>query len=802
MKALTFNSKLVLVSVLVVAVAIAVLTGVLLPLVTSSLDDLGRKSIESTSETMVSFMEMQNSVLQDKVNADLTLMHDKIFRMGFPTLNNSKPITQTITNQITNETESVSIPALEFGGMSVNNDFTLVDEVREAAGGTATIFQVLPGKLLRVSTNVRRLDGSRAVGTYIPENSPVYKTVMAGETYRGIAYVVNAWYITAYQPVKTLRGEVVAVIYVGRAIVDDAFRQVFGSVNFGNNGYAYMAKDDGTLMIHPTAEGESLAEQPLWRIITETRNGFADYEFQGSLRLAHLRYFEPWDVYYGFSIKPEQMLFGLDRKILSTSLMVAAGALLLGGVLLWLLVRKATRPLDCLADYAQDVSKGNFDACVAYEAKDVIGRTIRAVESMVGELKVKLGFAEGLLNGLTAPCIVVDTQERITFINQAYLELFERGETAEQVRGRSLAEFFYNDSSRKTRTGETMRTGRPLRNVELETATAKGTEVVVRMDTAPLYDLDNNLIGGFLILADVTAIKQDQRTIERKNQAIEAAAGQAHKVAGEMMDAARELAGAVDFANTGSQNQRDRLSETAVAIEEMDATVQEVARNAASLSSMADDSRSQAEEGARAVEALIGAIGRIDAKARQLSANMSELGEHAEGIGRIISVINDIADQTNLLALNAAIEAARAGEAGRGFAVVADEVRKLAEKTMSATREVGAFIASIQSSAQKSIEGVEETVSIVNQSTQMATSSGQALQEIVATVGHTSDQVRSIATAAEQQSASSQEISRSTGEVQRIADETSQAMTRSSEALRRLNEVTEELVEVIDGMRE
>ncbi len=115
--------------------------------------------------------------------------------------------------------------------------------------------------------------------------------------------------------------------------------------------------------------------------------------------------------------------------------------------------------------------------------------------------------------------------------------------------------------------------------------------------------------------------------------------------------------------------------------------------------------------------------------ASHLKADMAELGTQAQGIGQIMNVIADIADQTNLLALNAAIEAARAGDAGRGFAVVADEVRKLAEKTMTATNEVGSAIRGIQKSARKNIDNTEKATAAIEEGTGMARRSGDVLRE-------------------------------------------------------------------------
>ena len=167
-----------------------------------------------------------------------------------------------------------------------------------------------------------------------------------------------------------------------------------------------------------------------------------------------------------------------------------------------------------------------------------------------------------------------------------------------------------------------------------------------------------------------------------------------------------------------------------------------------------------------------------------------------------MNVISDIADQTNLLALNAAIEAARAGEAGRGFAVVADEVRKLAEKTMASTQDVGNAIKSIQESTAKSMTGVDQAVERIGEANELASRSGQALEEIVATVEATGDQVNAIATASEEQSAASEEINQSIVQVNDMSRQTAEAMAEAAKAVSGLAAQAQGLTALIQELKQ
>ena len=279
--------------------------------------------------------------------------------------------------------------------------------------------------------------------------------------------------------------------------------------------------------------------------------------------------------------------------------------------------------------------------------------------------------------------------------------------------------------------------------------------------------------------ADIATQEANQAKVQAERAKAEGMLQAARQLEGvvEVVSAATEqLSALIMQSSRGAEEQSRRVSVTSSAMEEMNATVGEVAENAAKASVTSDSARAKAQDGAQLVSNVVSDITAVQTQSLEVKADMAMLGTQADGIGQIMSVISDIADQTNLLALNAAIEAARAGDAGRGFAVVADEVRKLAEKTMAATQEVGGVIRGIQDGTRKSIAGVDRSVATIENATSRASLSGEALAQIVGLVEQASDQVRSIAAASEEQSASSEEISRSVEQVAAISAETAQAM--------------------------
>ena len=279
------------------------------------------------------------------------------------------------------------------------------------------------------------------------------------------------------------------------------------------------------------------------------------------------------------------------------------------------------------------------------------------------------------------------------------------------------------------------------------------------------------------------------------------AAGRLDGFVGEMSELGQALGGRVEQAVDGTMEQSRRTMETATAMEEMAATVLEVAGTAARAAEGSAEAGRQARRGLDVVQSVVAATGEVLQRSETMKSSLDSLGAHAEGIGRIMTVISDIADQTNLLALNAAIEAARAGDAGRGFAVVADEVRKLAEKTMQATGEVSSVVAAIQSGVKGNISGMESAAEAARKSSDLAGGAGETLLEIVAMIERTADQVRSIATAAEQQSQTSEEINRAVSAVSRIAARTSDDMHSAEQDLERMAGAAASLKKLVDGMR-
>ena len=301
----------------------------------------------------------------------------------------------------------------------------------------------------------------------------------------------------------------------------------------------------------------------------------------------------------------------------------------------------------------------------------------------------------------------------------------------------------------------------------------------------------------------LTAAEEAREAAENaRRDGMLAAAERLESSTGVINKTSTELEDCVAQSEQGATRQAARIAETATAMEQMNSTVMEVARNAGTAADMTAQARTRAEEGAKLMDSMAQSMHKVEKDSLALKQDMGVLGQHAQSINQIMGVISDIADQTNLLALNAAIEAARAGDAGRGFAVVADEVRKLAEKTMASTTDVSNAIKAIQKSTEASIRQVDTAATNIAEATSLAGTAEQALTEIVGMVELAADQVRTIATAAEEQSASSEEINRSITEVSSIASNNAAIMKKAAEDVRILSRQANELDGLLSNMKQ
>lgn len=258
--------------------------------------------------------------------------------------------------------------------------------------------------------------------------------------------------------------------------------------------------------------------------------------------------------------------------------------------------------------------------------------------------------------------------------------------------------------------------------------------------------------------------------------------------------AAVQITSTADTIASGAHEQSAQTEEVASAVEEMSKTIAENADNAVRTSNFAKTNESVATEGGQIVELTVKKMRDIATVVQVSAKNIEQLGESSKQIGEIISVIDDIADQTNLLALNAAIEAARAGEQGRGFAVVADEVRKLAERTTEATKKIAVMIKSIQLETDSAVNVMHNGNNEVISGIELADNAGKALKEIVKSSQEVMQMINQIASANEQQAATSEQIAKN---ISAISDGTIQ----SAQKIHEIALSSDDLSKLTEGLR-
>jgi len=251
----------------------------------------------------------------------------------------------------------------------------------------------------------------------------------------------------------------------------------------------------------------------------------------------------------------------------------------------------------------------------------------------------------------------------------------------------------------------------------------------------------------------------------------------------------------------GATEQVTRATQVATASTEMNQASEDIAINTNNIAASASEAVKIAKGGQEIVESAIREVNIIAQTVETASQFVKQLGTQSEKIGDIVTAINEIADQTNLLALNAAIEAARAGEHGRGFAVVADEVRKLAERTASSTTEIGDMINTITQGVKMTVDSMDMAKEKVATGVQFSSQAQTALQDIISSIDNLHDGIHQVATAIEELSATTDEITRDTTHT---SDATRESLALSEEiagASTGLSELAQNLEKVVQGFK-
>ena len=403
------RTKLISFTLLLALIPLGVGAGLSLKRFTEDLKQAYESDLDHIVANIHAMCKAQEELLQGKLTADQKLAHHLFYQFGrHVSVSSARFVEMTAEDQITRERLRVRIPVWSIGSQKITGDHTIVDRVQQLAGGTCTIFQRFEGdRLLRISTNVLRADGSRAVGTYIPASSEVARAIIRGETYRGRAYVVNAWYITVYEPIYNERQEVIGALYVGipeQSAV--SLKTAIKSIKIGKTGYAYILDSSGRLVLHPAKEGESILEtkdptgleymREIARqapLLKENEVGTIRYPWANvelgenapRMKINKYLYFRPWDWIIVAGSYEEEIFAGVNRTLYFVVL-IALGSIALAILLTVILSRFLTRPITELTEITARMAGGDLTQKVALTSEDEIGRLAQSFNRMADQI--------------------------------------------------------------------------------------------------------------------------------------------------------------------------------------------------------------------------------------------------------------------------------------------------------------------------------------------------------------------------------------------------------------------------------
>jgi methyl-accepting chemotaxis protein len=407
------------------------------------------------------------------------------------------------------------------------------------------------------------------------------------------------------------------------------------------------------------------------------------------------------------------------RNIMISLFIISA---ILVAVIALLFANAIAKPIKMMSDVAGEMAQGKIDQDVTYKSKDEIGVLANSFRDMITFQKAMASSADLLSNGDLTADITPKSDEDVLGVAFKRM-LLKLRETISQVASNA----------------------RNLNTASNELASASDQ-------------------AGQATSQIATTIQQVARGTTQQTEAA------THSAA-----SVEELRRAIENVSQGAQAQAEAVSKMASLTGNLSASIEKVAGNANAVTVESNNAATAARDGSTTVVETVHGMESIREKVGLSAKKVQEMGNRSDQIGAIVETIDDIASQTNLLALNAAIEAARAGEHGKGFAVVADEVRKLAERSSSATKEIGSLIKGIQQTVAEAVSAMNESATEVETGVERASRAGEALDNILKAAEAVNHQAQQAANGVAQMGALANELVAAADDVSAIVEENTAA---------------------------
>lgn len=402
-KNLGFQIKLSVVTIAIVLVTVLCLSLSQIYMTRNDVLRQGREGLFSISATLAESVALQHALMQKKIIIDRDIMKTQFELSGFPVPEVLMDAELDLVNQEGGESQKTIIPAIKHGSVYLHEDDAVMHKVAQLTGGVASVLQVHGDRLVRISTSLESLVSHWGKGSFIDGDSPVQKAIFSNQNWEGLVWLGGAWRLAAYVPFTDLNeGKVIGALEITHPLISDAFADFVRNVRVDGHGGTLAFDAHGRDII--TVSGEGGVAEDIRK--AEANNGHIAFVMEDGRHLeVALQTFEPWNLTFATWVATEDLMAGVNERLIKNSLISLILPLALSVVLICIAGRVLLSPVRRMAILADEVAAGNYTATIVYPARDEIGHLADSLNSMVAksrEMLAEIVAATGSLSGASS----------------------------------------------------------------------------------------------------------------------------------------------------------------------------------------------------------------------------------------------------------------------------------------------------------------------------------------------------------------------------------------------------------------